>query len=107
MKFFFLITIFYSNLKNKYKKPSCITQAHFGVLYILKFLHSEGLVCLANLEGSCLHSGGSGRPGAPSLEREMYPPEIWKRGFWFFAFIFGTPTLDIVKTTQNFKSMTI
>ena len=30
-------------------------------------LHSGGSVCLANLGGSCLHSGGSWRPGDPSL----------------------------------------
>ena len=32
-------------------------------------LHSRGLVCLANLGGLCLHSGGLWRPGVPSLIR--------------------------------------
>ena len=31
------------------------------------FLQSGGLVCLATLGGSCLHSGGSWRLGVPSL----------------------------------------
>ena len=29
--------------------------------------HSWGSICLANLRGSCLQSGGSWRPGVPSL----------------------------------------
>ena len=33
------------------------------------FLQSGGLVCLATLAGSCLPSGGSWRPGIPSLSR--------------------------------------
>ena len=36
-------------------------------------LHSGGLVCLTNLGGSCLHSGGSWRPGVPSLVGDV----IW------------------------------
>ena len=65
--------IFYLNLKHKFKKTSCITQAHL-IFSACSFLHSEGLVrlSLTNLGGSCLHRGGSWRLGAPSLVKLRY-----------------------------------
>ena len=47
------------------KKPRVIRK----LCYIAeaRLLHSGGSVCLANLQGSCLHDGGSWRPMVPSL----------------------------------------
>ena len=39
-------------------------------------LYSGGSVCLANLGGLCLHSGGSWRPGVSSLPWLHYPDLI-------------------------------
>ena len=56
----------YLNLKHKFKKTSCITKAYL-MCCACSFLQSGGLVCLATLRGSCLHSGGSWHPRVPSL----------------------------------------
>ena len=48
------------NLKHKFKNL-----LHILMCCSCSFLQSGG--CLATLGGSCLHSGGSRRPGVPSL----------------------------------------
>ena len=79
-----------------------------------RLLHSGGLVCilggsvcLANLGGSCLHSGGSWRPGIPSLvsisalqllkintvdrrlKKALLQMVFFKVGFLFFVVFLG------------------
>ena len=53
-------------LKHKLKK-SPVLHRHISMYCACSFLHSRGSVCLANLGASCLHNGGSWRPGVPSL----------------------------------------
>ena len=53
-------------LKTQVKKPP-VLHKHILMCCACSLLQSGGLVCLATLGGSCLHSGGSWRPGVPSL----------------------------------------
>ena len=57
---------FFFNLKHKFKKPPVL---HRQILMFCacSFLHSGGAVCLENLRGLCLHSGGSWCPAVSSL----------------------------------------
>ena len=52
--------------KLKMKKPP-VLHRHILMCCAYSFLQSGGLVCLATPGGLCLHSGGSRRPGVPSL----------------------------------------
>ena len=47
------------NLNTSLKTPPVLHRLYFAC----SFLRGGGLVCLANLGGSCLHSGGSWRAG--------------------------------------------
>ena len=58
--------IVYLNLKHKFKK-TLVLHRYILMCCTCSFRQSGGLVCLATLGGSCLHSGGSRRPGVPSL----------------------------------------
>ena len=66
--------IFYLNLKHKFKKLP-VLHRHVLMCCACSFLQSGALVCLANLGGLCLHSGGSRRPGVPSLTETHTPGE--------------------------------
>ena len=54
-------------LKTQFKKKPPVLHRQILMFCACSFLHSGGSVCLANMEGSCLHNGGSWRPGVPSL----------------------------------------
>ena len=59
--------------KLKAQKPP-VLHRHILMCCACSFLQSGGLVCLATLGGSCLHSGSAhGRPGVPSLVHPFLP----------------------------------
>ena len=54
--------IFYSNLKHKFKKTSCNTQAHFDVLRML--ISAQRRLGMSSKSGRRVYAcGGPGRPG--------------------------------------------
>ena len=63
-----LLTVFITHKNHDFKKAVlvyCIAEARSAQRRL--GLHSGSSLCLANLEGSCLHSRGSWRPGVFSL----------------------------------------
>ena len=59
------IILYYMLKPRLIRKLCCIAE--------VRLLHGGGSVCLENLGGSCLHGGGSWRPGVSSLVNQACP----------------------------------
>ena len=79
--------LLFLNFKHKFKKPP-VFHRHIMMYCACSLLLSGGSVCLANLGGSCLHSGGSWRPGVPSLFKLGFLGSVLENDFWTSNFIF-------------------